>query len=190
MPSPIPVASGHTVHVNLNLILGSQELNGKPGQLLAASLRTFMGAILLPNKRRRVLACPETPSPVDSDDGIEQQDPSIATLANQLSGLTTTETAVPPATNTIIAVDSVLHATAADNDASLTVTSMAIDVEAIDVEATTTTTGMEPASTNDQALVAAMGPCAEPPPSTTGAPDDAVLSAAIAETGATPNAAT
>ena len=67
---------------------------------------------------------------------------------------------------------------------------MAIDVEAIDVEATTSTTGMDSASTNDQALVAAMSQRAEPPPSTTGAPGDAVLSAAIAEAGATPNAAT
>ena len=190
LPSPIPVASGHTVHVNLNLILGSRDLDGEPGQLLAASLRTFMGAILLPNKRRRVLACSTTPSPVDSDDVIEQPDPFIATLADQLSGLTTKETFVPPATNTIIAVNSVLHATAADNDASRTVTTMDADVEATDVEAATTTTGMESASTNDQALVAAMSQRAEPPPSTTGAPGDAVLSAAIAETGATPNAAT
>ena len=190
LPSPIPVASGHTVHVNLNLILGSRELDGEPGQLLAASLRTFMGAILLPNKRRRVLTCPETPSPVDSDDVIEQQDPSISTLADHLSGLTTAETVVPSATNTFIAVDSVLHATAADDDASLTITTMDADVEAIDVETATTTTDMESASTNDQALMATMSQQAEPPPPMTGISDGAALSAASAETGATPNAAT
>ena len=186
MPPPMPGAPGHTFHINLNLSLGSQELDGQHGNSLAVSLATFLGEMLHPNKKCRVLASPGISFPGDSDDGIEQQDPSVVTLANHLSGLTTTETVAAPPTDTTIAVDGVPRATAADNDASLIVTSIPVTPMAIDVGATNTMTGMEPAGADVQVLVAAMIQRAEPPPSTTETPEDAMLLAAVTETGAAP----
>ena len=238
-PSQIPEAPGHTVHVNLNVTVGSRELDGEPGLLLAASLRTFVGTMLLPNKRRRVRACTDSPSSGESDDVIEQPDPSISTLADHLSGLTTAETVVLSATNSSIAADNVLHATAVDEDANLIITTMDADVEPVDVDTwldsvgandqpmlEQTQTVLQPQSSLTQpvpqqqqtqltcvnqvqqtveqpvkqttqgtqkpiwVLTVTMSQQTEPPPPMTGISDGVTPSAASAETGATPSAAT
>ena len=68
----------------------------------------------------------------------------------------------------------------------MTATSIPVMPVAIDVRATNTMTGMEPAGADVQVLVAVMIQRAEPPPSTTETQEDAMLPAAITETGAAP----
>ena len=86
------------------------------------SLATFLDNILHSSKRRRINESPSIPSQEDSDEGTEQQDPAVATLANQLSGLTTAEMVVAPLAATTIAADGAPRVAAPDNDASMTAT--------------------------------------------------------------------
>ena len=110
-------------------------------------------------------------------------------FANQLSGLTTTDTSAPPLTGITVAADGLPRTTAADNDPSMIVTPISVTPVAIDAKATSILAGTEPDRDDAQVSVTAMVQQAEPLPTATETQEDSVLLAAVAEMGASPPSA-